>query len=118
MIIKNQIFSAKIKYNRISPLKLYDILSKIVKKSYIEIIYILKNIKKRAVFFIWNIIKSIVSNIYNLYKINKKNFIILEAYATKSITLKKIYFKARGKTFVIRKRMSHITIKMINIKKV
>jgi len=54
-----------------------------------------------------------MSNAINNHKMNKNSLIISEFYANKGPILKRMQPRAKGKSDEIQKKMSHLTVKLI-----
>jgi large subunit ribosomal protein L22 len=103
------------KYIRISPTKLDRILSKIRGKTYKQALQTLNFLPQKAGAIIWQTLYSAVSNgIHNL-NFEKDNLVISEAYSNAGPILKRMRPRARGRSFAIQKRISHLTIKVKQI---
>lgn len=113
MVNNNKIIIVKTKFIHISFTKLNVILDKIRNKSYIEVLNILKFIPKKKTYIIWQTLYSAISNAINNNKVNKNLLFISEFYVNKGPISKKIQARAKGKSDIIKKKMSHLTIKLI-----
>jgi large subunit ribosomal protein L22 len=110
-----KIISATSKYIRISPSKVDLIISKVRGKTYKEALLILKYLPQKAGTLVWQTLYSAVSNAINNFDLEKENLLIHEAYVNNGPMLKRMRPRARGRAFAIQKKMSHITIKVIEI---
>jgi len=104
--------SATSRYIRISPTKIALILNKIRGKSYREALEILKYLPQKAGSAVWKTVYSAASNATEVLGYEKNKLFIHEAYANLGPVLKRLQPRAKGKAFQIRKRVSHITIKV------
>ena len=111
-MISNNIAIAKSNFIRLSPTKLNKILEKIRGKKYLEVLRILKYIPQRAGKIVWKTVYSAVSNGGIKFNFQKENIIISTAQVTKGSILKRLRPRARGKSFPIQKKLSHLTIKV------
>ena len=111
----NNIALAKSNYIKLSSTKLNKILVKIRGKKYSEALKILKYIPQRAGTVVWKTIHSAVSNGINNFNFQKENIIIITAHVSKGSILKRLRPRARGKSFPIQKKLSHLTIKVKEI---
>jgi large subunit ribosomal protein L22 len=103
----------KKKFIHISLTKLNLICGKIRNKTYIEALNILKLLPQKNVIVVWQILHSVVTNAI-INKNMKKNDLFIESiYVNKGPIKKKISARAKGKSDIIKKRMSHLTIKII-----
>jgi large subunit ribosomal protein L22 len=93
--------------------KLGLICDKIRNKKYIEALNILKCLPQKNVILIWQTLHSIISNALNNNNMKKDNLFIESIYVNKGPIKKKISPRAKGKSDIIKKRMSHLTIKII-----
>ncbi len=103
---------AKSKYIKISSTKINKILSKIRGKNYLDALKILKYIPQRSGKIIWKTLFSAVSNGISNFQFKKENIYIVEANVTKGSILKRLRPRARGRSFAIQKKISHLTIKV------
>jgi large subunit ribosomal protein L22 len=110
-----KIISATSKYIRISPSKVDLIISKVRGKTYKEALQILKYLPQKAGTLVWQTLYSAVSNAINNFDLEKENLLIHEAYVNNGPMLKRMRPRARGRAFAIQKKMSHITIKVIEV---
>ena len=99
-------FSCYSNYIRIAPNKIYSLLLKIKKKSYFEALIILKHFSQKASLIIWKALYSAVIN----SGFPKNLIIITESFVNQGLILKRIQPRAKGKSFPIQKKMSHLTI--------
>lgn len=106
------IASATSKYIKVSPTKINKILLQIRQKKYNEALNILKYIPQRGGTYVWKTLYSAISNGINNLNFNKDNIYIVEARVNKGAILKRSRPRARGKSFPIQKKLSHITIKV------
>ena len=110
---EKQIISATSKYIRISPTKVDVIIKKIRGKSYKEALQILKYLPQKAGAIVWQTLYSAVSNATHNFDFEKENLIISEAFVNQGPILKRMRARAKGKGAAIQKKMSHITIRVI-----
>lgn len=107
-----EIISATSKYIRISPTKIDLIVSKIRGKSYKEALQILKYLPQKGGAIVWQTLYSAVSNATNNFDLSKDKLMIKEAFVNKGPILKRMRPSAKGRGFLITKKMSHITIRV------
>jgi large subunit ribosomal protein L22 len=112
---ENQIISATSKYIRISPSKIDLIIKKIRGKSYKEALQILKYLPQKSVSIVWQTLYSAISNATNNFSFEKEKLIIKEAFVNQGPILKRMRPRAKGRGFAIQKKMSHITIRVVEI---
>lgn len=110
-------FIRKKKYIKISSHKLTPWLEKIKKKSYKQVLMLLKTFPIKISRIIWLCLSSTISVAKNDFGIKKRDLIILDAYATQGPMLKRVQPHAKGKAAEIKKRYSHLTLKISNNKK-
>jgi large subunit ribosomal protein L22 len=115
MITEKKIVSATSKYIRISPSKVDLIISKVRGKTYKEALQILKYLPQKAGALVWQTLYSAVSNAINNFSLEKEKLIISEAFVNNGPMLKRMRPRARGRSFAIQKKMSHITIKVTEL---
>lgn len=109
---QKKVVSATSKYIRISPSKLFPIVSKVRGKSYKEALEILKFLPQKGGALVWQTLYSAASNATKNFDLPKENLIIHEAYVNNGPILKRMRPRARGRAFAIQKKMSHITVKV------
>lgn len=107
--------SIKFKNIKISISKLNIYILKIYKKTYNEIKNIIKFFPKKIYINIFKLYNLIIYNIINKYNIKKENLIIINICLNKGNILKKMQPAAKGKSYIIKKRISYIIIKICNI---
>jgi large subunit ribosomal protein L22 len=100
------IFSYTFKNIRTAPNKINYILLKIRKKSYLEVLKILKNTSRKVNIFVLRILQYAILN----SKLPKNSIIIKEIFVNQGSILKRRRTRAKGKSFPIEKKMSHLTI--------
>lgn len=105
--------SATSKYIRISSTKVDLIISKIRGKSYKEALQILKFLPQKAGAIVWQTLYSAVSNATNNFDFEKENLVIAEAFVNQGPILKRMRARAKGKGAAIQKKMSHLTIRVM-----
>jgi large subunit ribosomal protein L22 len=111
-----EIISATSKYIRISPSKIDLIITKIRGKTYKEALQILKYLPQKAGSIVWQTLYSAVSNATNNFDLSKDKLFIKEAYVNQGPILKRMRPRAQGRAFLILKKMSHITIRVCEVK--
>ena len=104
--------TAKATYIRIAPRKVKIVLDLIRNKPTDEAIAILKHTPKAACEPLEKLLKSAIANAENNHGMNRGNLIVSEIYANQGPTMKRIRPAAKGSASRIRKRTSHITIKL------
>jgi large subunit ribosomal protein L22 len=105
------------KYIRIGPTKINKVISQIRGKTYKEALEILKDLPQKSGSLVWQTLYSAVSNGTNNLNLERNNLFICEAYVNAGPILKRMRPRARGRAFAIQKKISHITIKVAEIKK-
>jgi large subunit ribosomal protein L22 len=104
---------AKIKYIRISPFKARQVLNLIKNKNAQESINILKFTPKKAARIILKVLNSAIANFKQKKQdISLNDLWIKEAYVDNGPILKRTIPRAFGRANLIRKRTSHITIRV------
>ena len=104
--------SATLKYARISSRKVKIVADLIRGKKVDEALAIVKFTPKAASEIVEKLLKSAIANAENNHGMNRGNLIVSEIYANQGPTLKRIRPAAKGSAVRIRKRTSHITIKL------
>ena len=97
---------------RISPRKARLVIDLIRGKSATEARNILNNLNNDAARYTIKVLDSAVANAVNNFGLKQENLIVSEAYANEGVTLKRMKFGSRGHVDPIKKRTSHITVKV------
>ena len=103
---------ATLKFARISPRKVKVVADLIRGKDVNEALAVVKFTPKASSEIIEKLLKSAISNAENNHNMDSKNLYVAEIYANQGPTLKRIRPAAKGSAVRIRKRTSHITIKL------
>lgn len=101
---------AKSNYVKIAPRKARDVINLIRNKPVNEARAILSYNRRRAAGIINKILNSAVANAENNFNMNQHKLYVAEAYVDEGPIMKRVRPRARGRRFLIRKRMSHITL--------
>ena len=102
--------TVKLKYLRISPRKVRLVADLVRRKTVNEAENVLEFALKRAVDPIKKLLKSGVATAENDFQLNKSNLYIIIIFIDEAPTLKRWRPRARGRTYPIMKRASHITL--------
>ncbi|MDI6716502.1 MAG: 50S ribosomal protein L22 [Actinomycetota bacterium] len=100
------------RYVRISPLKVQQVISLIRGKDAEDAVAILKFTPKAAARVISKVLNSAIANAEKNLRIGRNRLYVSEAYVDQGPTLKRIRPRAMGRAYRIRKRSSHITVKV------
>ena len=103
---------ATLKNARISARKVKIVADLIRGKSAKEALAIVKYTPKAASEIIEKLLKSAIANAENNHGMSSNNLYVAEIYANQGPTMKRIRPAAKGSAVRIRKRTSHITIKL------
>ncbi|MBR3162983.1 MAG: 50S ribosomal protein L22 [Clostridia bacterium] len=103
---------ATLNFARISPRKVKVVADLIRGKDVNEALAIVKFTPKASSEIIEKLLKSAMANAENNHNMDSKNLYVAEIYANQGPTLKRIRPAAKGSAVRIRKRTSHITIKL------
>lgn len=98
------------RYVRISPRKVRLVLNLIRGKRVDEALAILRFTPKRASEIVAKVLKSAIANAENNHGLNRDNLYVAKAVADEGPTMKRVLPRAMGRTDIMRKRTSHITI--------
>ena len=111
---KTQVAEAKatLKYARISARKVKIVADLMRGKSVEEASRIVKFAPKASAEILEKLLNSAIANAENNHFMNRANLYVAEIYANQGPTLKRIRPAAKGSAVRIRKRTSHITIKV------
>ena len=104
--------TATLRFARISARKVKIVADLIRGKNVDEALAIVKFTPKASSELIEKLLKSAIANAENNYGMNRGNLIVSEIYANQGPTLKRIRPAAKGSAVRIRKRTSHVTIKL------
>ncbi len=107
---------AKLKHLRMSPRKVRLVIDVIRTMPVMEALDQLKFINKRAAGPIIKLINSAIANAENTYSLEKDNLYIKEIKVDEAATLKRWMPRAHGRATTIRKRGSHISLVLAEIK--
>ena len=112
---ENTVLEAKavLKYARISSRKVKIVADLIRGKNVDEALAIIKFTPKASSEILEKLLKSAIANAENNHGMNRGNLVVSEIYANQGPTLKRIRPAAKGSAVRIRKRTSHITIKLV-----
>ncbi len=101
---------AKANYVRIAPRKARAVIDLIRYKPVEEAKAILKYNPRRAASIIGKLLDSAVANAENNQDMNTFDLYVHRAYVDEGPTMKRVQPRARGRRYLIRKRLSHITL--------
>ena len=104
--------TAILRFARISARKVKIVADLIRGKKVDEALAIAKFTPKASSEIIEKLLKSAIANAENNHGMNRGNLIVSEIYANQGPTMKRIRPAAKGSASRIRKRTSHITIKL------
>lgn len=101
---------AEAKYQRISPTKLKRILSLLRGKPALGALRQLEFMPHSAAKYVFEVLKSAIANAKHNYKLKEEELIISRAFAGRSTPYVRYRPLARGRTGIIKKMTSHITV--------
>ncbi len=104
--------TAILRFARISARKVKIVADLIRGKKVDEALAIVKFTPKASSEIIEKLLKSAIANAENNHGMNRGNLVVSEIYANQGPTLKRIRPAAKGSAVRIRKRTSHVTIKL------
>lgn len=107
---------AIVKYVRISPRKVRQVVDLIRGKKLNEALAILRYTPKRASEVVTKVVKSAAANAENNLQMEKDELFVTSCFVDQGPTLKRFQPRAQGRADIMRKRTSHITI-MVGDKK-
>ena len=110
----NTVLEAKavLRYARISSRKVKIVADLIRGKQVDEALAIIKFTPKASSEVLEKLLKSAIANAENNHGMNRGNLVVSEIYANQGPILKRIRPAAKGSAVRIRKRTSHVTIKL------
>jgi large subunit ribosomal protein L22 len=106
---------AKSKYIKMPVRKIKKVIDLIRGKTYQQALLILIKSTKIASKVIWKVLYSASENAKNLKEIEKTKLLIKEIFVNSAGMRKKKRPRQKGKSFPIRKRQSHLTVKLTDI---
>ena len=114
MPVENNVLeaTATLRFARISARKVKIVADLIRGKNVDEALAIVKFTPKASSEIIEKLLKSAIANAENNHGMNRGNLVVSEIYANQGPTMKRIRPAAKGSASRIRKRTSHITIKL------
>ena len=101
---------AHLKYVRVAPRKMQEILDVIRNKPVDYALAVLKNLPKHACEDLKKLLLSAMANAENNLDMDVSRLYIAECYVGQGPTLKRIRPRAQGRAFRINKRTSHVTM--------
>ena len=104
--------SATLKYARISSRKVKIVADLIRGKDVDEALAIVKFTPKASSEVLEKLLNSAIANAENNHGMNRGNLVVSEIYANQGPTMKRIRAASKGSAARIRKRTSHVTIKL------
>ena len=104
--------TATLRFARISARKVKIVADLIRGKKVDDALAIVKFTPKASSEVLEKLLKSAIANAENNHGMNRGNLVVSEIYANQGPTLKRIRPAAKGSASRIRKRTSHITIKL------
>jgi large subunit ribosomal protein L22 len=107
--------TATLRFARISARKVKIVADLIRGKKADEALAIVKFTPKASSEILEKLLKSAIANAENNHGMNRGNLVVSEIYANQGPTMKRIRPAAKGSAVRIRKRTSHITIKLREI---
>ena len=107
--------TATLRFARISARKVKIVADLIRGKKADEALAIVKFTPKASSEILEKLLKSAIANAENNHGMNRGNLVVSEIYANQGPTMKRIRPAAKGLAVRIRKRTSHITIKLREI---
>ena len=107
---------AHLNYVRISPRKVGIVCDLIRGKSVAQATAILMNTPKAASPIVEKVLLSAMANAENNLELDKGSLYVAECFANQGPTLKRYHPRSRGQAFPIKKRTSHITVILDQVK--
>ena len=104
--------TATLRFARISARKVKIVADLIRGKKVDEALAIVKFTPKASSETIEKLLKSAIANAENNHGMNRGNLVVSEIYANQGPTMKRIRAASKGSAARIRKRTSHVTIKL------
>ena len=104
--------TATLRFDRISATKVKIVADLIRGKKVDEALAIVKFTPKASSEVLEKLLNSAIANAENNHGMNRGNLVVSEIYANQGPTMKRIRPAAKGSASRIRKRTSHITIKL------
>lgn len=104
--------TARLKNYRQSPRKVRLIADLVRGKKALEIVPVLDVLGKRAALPVKKLIESAIANAVHNHDATREDLVIAEIRVDEGVTLKRSRPRARGRAFPIRKRCSHVFIRL------
>ena len=101
---------AIVRYIRMSPYKVREVIDLIRGKGYSEAVAILENTPRFAAPVVLKLVKSAAANAENNLSLIKEDLMVAKIFVDQGPTLKRVMPRAQGRAFRILKRTSHITV--------
>ncbi len=101
---------AAVKYVRVSPLKVKNVVKLIRGRQVDEAIWILDLVRKRSAKEVRKVLKSALANAQNNFDLSRESLYVKEAVVGKGPAFKKVKPRARGRADLIKRRTSHIAV--------
>ena len=103
-------FRAVGKYLLVSPFKVRPVADAVRRRPYPEAIAILEHLPQKGAALLGKVIKSAAANALAQNKdLDEEMLYVKELYVDEGPRLRRVWFRARGRADLLRKRMSHIT---------
>ncbi|MFH1868237.1 MAG: 50S ribosomal protein L22 [Candidatus Omnitrophota bacterium] len=106
------ISKAVARYLRVSPRKVREVICLVKGKNAIEARDILSNTNKRAANLLGKVLNSAIANAKRIPNINEEDLYISDLFADGGPSLKRFKAATMGKATMIKRRTSHITVKL------
>lgn len=101
---------ARRRYVRVSPRKARRVARLIKGKSALEALDMLMLMPQKPARFYVKLLKQAIGNAVNDYELDEENLVVVDALADNGPILKRWRPRARGRVYMIRKRISHLTV--------
>jgi large subunit ribosomal protein L22 len=103
-------YRAMAKYVLVSPFKVRPVADAVRRRPYTEAMAILEHLPQKGAGLIRKVLKSAVSNALSQNKdLDEEMLYVKELRIDEGPRLRRVWFRARGRADLLRKRMSHIT---------
>ena len=105
-------YTAKLRNLRVAPRKA-RLVANLIRGQHVQIAQdMLRTTHKRSAPIVAKLLQSAINNLRSTTTVNEESLVVKEIYVDEGPTLRRFIPRARGRASPIRKRMSHIVLKL------